>query len=138
MAQHFSGKVALKAVIEQEGKILLVRDINDADIWEIPGGRLDENETPEDGLKRELREELGVAVDVHELIYTEQSLHTQKGEWTLFLIFRATLLDANAMLTPAPEEIAEVAWIEKSALDTQKIYDVYRKGVEAFLKSTAA
>lgn len=137
MAQHFSGKVALKAVIEQEGKILLVRDVNDADIWEIPGGRLDENETPEEGLKRELQEELAVKVDVHELIYTEQSLHTQKGEWTLFLIFRATLLSNNSTLVPAPEEIAEIRWIEKSKLDEQKIYDVYRKGIEAFLKSSA-
>ena len=43
---HFCGKVAQKAVIEVDGKILVLRDPREKqEIWEIPGGRLNEGET---------------------------------------------------------------------------------------------
>jgi 8-oxo-dGTP diphosphatase len=133
MPEHFLGKVALKAFIEREGKILIVRDVNDDDVWEIPGGRLDEGEAPEAGLARELREELGVEIEVGELIYTEQSLHTQKGEWTLFLVFRASIKGNNPFVLQA-DEIAEAKWVDQPHLNDQKIYPVYLKSIEAHFK----
>lgn len=58
--------VANKAVIvNQQGKILLVRDAGKLDHvgvdgkWDFPGGRMDTGETPQEGLLRELQEELG-------------------------------------------------------------------------------
>ena len=38
--------------------------------WEFPGGKVEENETPQDALKREIMEELNVTVEVHELLHT--------------------------------------------------------------------
>ncbi len=59
------------AVIEKDGKILIAkRRIGDrhGGRWEFPGGKIDVGETPEECLKRELKEELGIEAEVGEFI----------------------------------------------------------------------
>ncbi|HNX90503.1 MAG TPA: (deoxy)nucleoside triphosphate pyrophosphohydrolase [Candidatus Omnitrophota bacterium] len=55
------------AVIKHAGKILLAqrkRSDRHGGKWEFPGGKLEPNETPEAGLKREIKEELGVDASI--------------------------------------------------------------------------
>lgn len=40
------------------------------DMWEFPGGKVEEGECPEDALRREIREELEVEINVGELLDT--------------------------------------------------------------------
>jgi 8-oxo-dGTP pyrophosphatase MutT (NUDIX family) len=57
---------AQKAVIESDGKVLLVQksldDPNQPGKWEVPGGRLDFGEDVDEHLKREVKEEVGLDV----------------------------------------------------------------------------
>lgn len=51
------------AVIEREGRVLVARRRKGdrfGGLWEFPGGKLEPGEEPEEGLERELVEELGV------------------------------------------------------------------------------
>ncbi len=59
------------AIIEKEDKILIARRAVDqklADKWEFPGGKVEDGESPEECLKRELEEEFGIQTEVGEFI----------------------------------------------------------------------
>jgi ADP-ribose pyrophosphatase YjhB (NUDIX family) len=50
--------VGIKAVIIQDKKVLIIKGGEVADFWLLPGGRIDDDETVEEALERELLEEL--------------------------------------------------------------------------------
>ena len=55
-------KVSAAVVIKNQKVLLTRRSPNDnlAGYWEFPGGKVESNETPQQCLKRELEEELGI------------------------------------------------------------------------------
>src|SRR5271165_176670 len=59
------------AVVEHEGRYLITQRRATAVLplmWEFPGGRVEDNETDANALKREVRHRLGVGVEVGKLI----------------------------------------------------------------------
>ncbi len=65
-------KHVVAAVIEKDGRIFAAqRGYGDyRDWWEFPGGKIEAGETPEEALKREIREELRAEIRIGELICT--------------------------------------------------------------------
>ncbi len=58
-------KAVVAALIVEQGKILIARRAKGethAFKWEFPGGKLESGETPEQGLVREIKEELGLDI----------------------------------------------------------------------------
>ncbi|RMF45989.1 MAG: (deoxy)nucleoside triphosphate pyrophosphohydrolase [Deltaproteobacteria bacterium] len=59
--------IVTAAIAERNGRILVTRrpdDCRHAGLWEFPGGKLEDGESPEQCLERELAEELGVVAEV--------------------------------------------------------------------------
>jgi mutator protein MutT len=58
-------------IFDSKGKLLLLHRNTPKRIqWEIPGGKVEENETPEEAAAREILEELGVGVTIQKLVGT--------------------------------------------------------------------
>jgi len=78
------------AVIEQKGKFLLAQRKKGGvhgGCWEFPGGKLEKGEKPEGALGRELKEELGVEIEVGELFLSFP--FQRKGLDLLFFVYWA-------------------------------------------------
>lgn len=61
--------VSIKGVLHTpSGEVVLL--MNERDEWELPGGRIELGETPEECVEREISEELSLSVAVDELLDT--------------------------------------------------------------------
>ena len=100
------------AVVERDGRYLITRRLEGthlAGLWEFPGGKTLSGEKPEDALRRELQEELGVEAEVGELIETVDWTYPEKSVRLLF--FRCALRGE-----PCPQERQEMLWVEAGEL----------------------
>lgn len=82
-----------------------------AGLWEFPGGKVDDGETFEQGLVRELREELGIHVHVHEL--WDDITHVYPGKTVRLRFYRCSLPEGE----PEAIECAAIAWVSADELD---------------------
>jgi len=109
-----SPQVVTAAVIERGGCVLIgkrKRGRRFAGNWEFPGGTLEEGETPEECLKRELREELDIEVDVGEL-FCSSTAEYGPG-WTVRLLaYRATVISGTFSLN----DHEEIRWVRPADL----------------------
>ena len=78
--------------------------------WELPGGRVEDGETPEEALRRELREELGVTV---EGVVPMTFVHHRYPDRDLLILFYET---STSPSSPAPAALAsdELRWLTAS------------------------
>ena len=96
-------------VVDAADRVLIVRR-RDNGRWEPPGGVLEPDETVEQGVVREVREETGVTVTVGELSGVYQNLPRR----IIALVYRCRPL--NGVATPTAEA-SEVRWAQRSAID---------------------
>jgi ADP-ribose pyrophosphatase YjhB (NUDIX family) len=97
-------------LVDQKGRVLLLRHTFRAGSgWGIPGGFIEPGEQPEEALRRELREEIGIEVDSLELAFVRTLVGIRQVE----IIFRGR---TEGAITPRASEIAEAAWIDPAAL----------------------
>lgn len=101
-------RVLCGVIVNEDGRILLARRGPGMDLeglWEFPGGKIEPGETPEEGLRRELEEELGIAVEVGEFL--AESQHEMPGKTILLQAWWCRLVGSDKI---HPREHAEVKW----------------------------
>lgn len=80
-----SFSVSVAGIVLDQGNVLVIQRA-DNQAWEPPGGVLEHGETFTEGVRREVLEETGIVVDVHEL--TGCYLNMRKN--VVALVFRCT------------------------------------------------
>jgi ADP-ribose pyrophosphatase YjhB (NUDIX family) len=72
---------AIAVILDERGRVLVVEHaLRVRHPWGFPGGWVERGEHPEHGLVRELREELGLHVEVGELLRCEKHGEQAEGD----------------------------------------------------------
>lgn len=125
--------VVVAAAIERDGCYLAARRTRPVEVagrWEFPGGKVEPGETEEQALIREIREELGVDIEVVCRIPGEWPLHDD----LVLHLYVARLITGE----PAPlEQHDEIRWVTPSQFDEIDWLESDREAVDALAKGEA-
>jgi len=97
------------AVVEEDGRFLVTRRLKGthlAGFWEFPGGKVDDGETHEEALQRELLEELNVGLRDLKHVFTTTHAYPERTVQLHF--FRAALTGV-----PQPALGQDVRWVSR-------------------------
>jgi 8-oxo-dGTP diphosphatase len=101
--------IVTAAIICRDNKILITRrpqDKQHGGLWEFPGGKLHDNESPRDALKRELAEELGIEITVGSILDAAY----YRYEWGPVLVLAYLCQKQEGIIRNL--EVAEHRWID--------------------------
>lgn len=121
--------VVVAGVAVREGRIMLCQrrsGVHNALKWEFPGGKLEDGESPEAALRRELREELSIDVRVGRIV--DAVVHRYPDRDVLLMFYRCEIVageprtvDCNAIAWARPEDVpkydfagADRAFVERN------------------------
>jgi len=91
---HLHAYVAQYAIIMKDAKVLLLQRKRSSN-WCLPGGRIACNESPDESLRRELREELSVSIRSSEP--AEVLLIDDEGRMKYCVLFSVTVDDVSSI-----------------------------------------
>ena len=114
-------RLIVSAIIEYKGKYLLGRKPKDIgpypNTWHTIGGGVDpEQESIEEGLRREVREEAGIEItDLRRLTFDEDYTTDKKGQPVhyVFITYNAKALSNDVI---AGDDIEQLRWFTKSEI----------------------
>lgn len=129
-----SATVAL--IVNEKNELLVVRRKNDPgkDMLDMPGGFVDMDETGEEAMAREVKEETGLeATEVsYQFSYPNTYLYSGFLVHTLDMFFKVKVKDLSHI--EAMDDAAAYYWIPFSEIDIDKFaFDSIKKGLTRFL-----
>lgn len=119
---------------DEDGRVLLVHPTY-KDEWEVPGGSLEVDESPLAACEREVREELGFAPRIGELLCVDWVPSAPPWDGGLMFLFDGGTLTAEqvAGIRLRPEELDRFEFVAPAALDVMLVPRLARR-VTACLK----
>jgi 8-oxo-dGTP diphosphatase len=109
LATQYAAAGAL--LTDPDGHVLLVKP-NYREHWTLPGGMVDHGETPEQALRRELKEELGLELAVGRLLVIDWApAYARRPRPIAYFLFDAGVLDPGMVIRLQEAELDEYAYV---------------------------
>lgn len=130
--------VGVGAVIfNSEGKLLLTKrgnkSRNEVGKWEIPGGRVQWGERLEDAIKREVKEELGVDIEIIELLDVyDHLIPDEKQHWVSPCFICKIAGGSPAIMEEG--KLDEIGWFSLTEMIKLPLSIITRQNLETFKK----
>jgi ADP-ribose pyrophosphatase YjhB (NUDIX family) len=120
-------------VLDEGGRVLLARRAVEPFLgfWDVPGGFVTPGETLEDAVRRELREEAGVEIEVVRLVATVPDFYGDVGDPTINAFFECRITAGD----PQPDDdVAELRWFAPGELppSDELAFDCVRTALAAW------
>ena len=135
MSQKYPEATVGALVVSPKGEVLIVQSSKWSDKHTVPGGHIELGEMAEDAIKREVKEETGLDVDVEKLLLVQQAIYPRfycKHEHFVFLDYLCRTQDSTFRLDG--RELQHYAWVDPhDALDLD-LEEYTRYFVVAYLK----
>ncbi|CAN5192517.1 hypothetical protein BH09PAT3_BH09PAT3_1490 [soil metagenome] len=131
-------RIATKALIVKDGKILLLREANtyeegtNTGRYHLPGGRVEVGEPFQDALAREVMEETGLTITIGDPLYVGEWHPVIKGEENqIIAIFFVCTTTSDAVTLS--EEHDDFVWIEPKNWRTVDVMDPEDLVIERYI-----
>ncbi len=126
--------LATAAVVKnQNNELLLVQEGKEhiKGLWDFPGGKLEGNENPEEGVKREVLEETGYIIEPEDLtgIYLEESART--GEDVVVFLYSSKIVGEGEKNPDTEDEILDTQFY---TIDLAKKLELRKQNRNKMLK----
>jgi 8-oxo-dGTP diphosphatase len=116
-------KVRPAALIEVNNHVLLMRyRYSESDVFALPGGNPDRGEALTQTLERELREELGVEIEVGRMVLMGEVSVTERKEDVLHVVFLARVVAGIPSLNANETTANELVWKPLQTLSDLNLY----------------
>ena len=111
-------KLIAHTLIEKDGKYLLIkrskikRGLPNVypSYWDIPGGRVEENELPREAALREAMEEVNQKLQIDKIIHEDSQFDVSKDTVFTRLVYEGRIVEQRDIILD-PEEHTDFVWI---------------------------
>jgi 8-oxo-dGTP diphosphatase len=127
-------KVRPAVVIVKEETVLTMRYVyGEKEVYALPGGNPDPDECLPEALRRELMEELGVTVEIGEMVLCGEVLWGEMRKETLHMVFSAKIANGIPKLNPQETTALEIVWLPFNELEQRLMYPNVGKDLLRYL-----
>jgi 8-oxo-dGTP diphosphatase len=122
-------RIRVSAVFERESEILCMKYVyGGKEVFALPGGGADKDTPLQEAIVAEWRDELGVKLELGEVIMIGEAPATKRHPQTLHIVFAAHEIHGTPKIRPDSTHSLDIAWVPIGKLPKSPLYpDVGRK-----------
>ncbi len=122
-------------IVDAQGRLFLAQRgpgaKNERGLWEFPGGAVEFNERFSDALRREIREEFGIEIEVGRLLDVVDHILPAEGQHWVSPTFICRILSGEPAIRE-PEKCSAIGWYLPADMPSN-LTSITRQNLEHFL-----